>query len=195
MGLKNEQDVIHLIHKDKWMMDILQAARRLDLPDWWICAGFVRSKIWDTLHHFEERTAISDIDVVYFDPKNKQEAEEKRLEKLLCNALPDIPWSVKNEARMHLRNNVAPYLHAEDAIAKFPETVTALGIRLDDNDQLQLTAPHGVKDVLNMAVHPTPFFAMSKTLMNIYQTRMKTKNWSRHWRLVRYSMKGIATEK
>lgn len=186
MNLKNEQDVIDLIRKDQWMMNTLHAVQTLDLPDWWICAGFVRSKIWDTLHHFEERTAMPDIDMIYFDLKNKQETEEKRLESLLCSSMPNIPWSVKNEARMHLRNNVNPYLDAEDAIAKFPETVTALGIRLDNNEQLQLTAPHGVKDVLQMTVHPTPLFAKSETLMEIYHTRMRTKNWSRHWRLVRY---------
>ena len=40
------------------MMDLLKGAKSLNLPDWWICAGFVRSKIWDVLHGFDERTTI-----------------------------------------------------------------------------------------------------------------------------------------
>jgi hypothetical protein len=40
------------------MMDIIKSAKSLNLPDWWICAGFVRSKIWYTLHYFNERTPI-----------------------------------------------------------------------------------------------------------------------------------------
>ncbi len=74
--IKNEKDIIQLIKEDEWMMDILRAVKSLDLPDWWVCAGFVRSKIWDTLHGFKERTPISDIDVIYFDDTNIEELEE-----------------------------------------------------------------------------------------------------------------------
>ncbi len=41
----NEEAIISLIKDDQWMMEVLQAARSLNLPDWWICAGFVRSKM------------------------------------------------------------------------------------------------------------------------------------------------------
>ena len=39
----------------------------------WIC----RSKIWDILHDFSERTPIPDIDVIYFDPTNIDELDGK----------------------------------------------------------------------------------------------------------------------
>ncbi len=45
MYIKTEQDIIKLIQSDTWMMEILQTAKSLQLPDWWVCAGFVRSKI------------------------------------------------------------------------------------------------------------------------------------------------------
>ncbi|AND41468.1 nucleotidyltransferase family protein [Cytobacillus oceanisediminis] len=48
--LKNEEDVIKVIQCDEKMMEIIKVASTLNLPDWWICAGFVRSKIWDVLH-------------------------------------------------------------------------------------------------------------------------------------------------
>ena len=68
--IKTKDDIINLIQNDKWMMDILEQAKKLNLPDWWIGAGFVRSKIWDVLHEYKERTpmsASSDIDLIYFD--------------------------------------------------------------------------------------------------------------------------------
>ena len=65
------------------MIEILQAASTLGLPDWWICAGFVRSKIWDVLHGFMERTWTPDVDIIYFDPANIDENFEKDLEKKL----------------------------------------------------------------------------------------------------------------
>ena len=67
MYIKTEQDIIKLIQNDTWMMGILQTAKSLQLPDWWICAGFVRSKIWDVLHGYEVRTLTPDIDIIYFD--------------------------------------------------------------------------------------------------------------------------------
>lgn len=119
-----------------------KTTKQLNLPDWWICAGFVRSKIWDTLHWFEERTPIPDIDVIYFDPRNIEENEEKKYEDKLKMIMPNFPWSVKNEARMHNRNNGQPYSSSVDAISKFPETATAIGVKLDEKDNVILTAPY-----------------------------------------------------
>ena len=65
--INSEEDIIRLVSEDEWMMDILRSAKSLNLPDWWVCAGFVRSKIWDVLHEFNDRTPLPDIDVIYFD--------------------------------------------------------------------------------------------------------------------------------
>ncbi len=98
--LQSEESILHIIKKDKIMMEIIKATSTLNLPDWWICAGFVRSKIWDFLHGFNERTSIPDVDVIYFDPTRIDEKYEKELEKKLFYLMPAIPWSVKNQARM-----------------------------------------------------------------------------------------------
>ncbi|WP_066392340.1 nucleotidyltransferase family protein [Neobacillus mesonae] len=177
----NEDKIITLIKEDKWMMDILKAAKLLNLPDWWVCAGFVRSKIWDTLHNFSKRTPLQDIDVIYFDPVNTDESEEKKLEEKLRTLNPHIPWSVKNEARMHVKNNIHPYSSSVDAISKFPETATALGVKLDAEDNVILTAPCGIHDVVNFVVKPTPFFAETKERIKIYEDRLRKKNWKSIW--------------
>lgn len=177
----NEEKIIEIISKDKWMMDILITAKSLNLPDWWVCAGFVRSKIWDTLHNFRERTLIPDIDVIYFDPTNIDESVEKKLEELLKAGMPHIPWSVKNEARMHIKSNMPPYSSSVDAISKFPETATALGVKLDEKDQVILTASCGISDVVNLEVKPTPFFTQIKERMEIYEDRITNKNWKSIW--------------
>ena len=177
----NEEKIISLIREDKWMMDILKLAKLLNLPDWWICAGFVRSKIWDTLHNFNERTLIPDIDVIYFDPTNIDELEEKKFEEILKTIMPNIPWSVKNEARMHIKNNMPPYSSSVDAISKFTETATALGVKLNENDKVILTAPCGISDVVNLVVKPTPFFTETKERIEIYEDRITKKNWKSTW--------------
>ena len=181
MKIDTEEDIIKIIQQDKWMMELLNTVSSLDLPDWWICAGFVRAKIWDELHGFDERTPTPDIDVIYYDPSTIDKKVEKKYEEALGKLLPTIPWSVKNQARMHIANNIPPYSSAVDAISKFPETVTALGVRLDEENNLKLTAPHGIKDVLNMKVEPTPYFIESKDRMLIFRKRLRNKNWQAIW--------------
>jgi len=65
-----EQKLKVLIERDEWMMDVLRTVQQLELQDWWVCAGFVRTKIWDTVHTFTTRTSIADIDVIHFDNRD-----------------------------------------------------------------------------------------------------------------------------
>ncbi|EEL71038.1 MULTISPECIES: nucleotidyltransferase family protein [Bacillus] len=181
MTIKTEQDIIQMIQNDKWMMDVLHTAKSLKLPDWWICAGFVRSKIWDTLHNYETRTATPDVDVIYFDPLHKDESYEQSLEKELTNLNDSIPWSVKNQARMHVVNNMPPYSSAVDAISKFPETATALGVTLDAKNNVILTSPCGIEDVLSLQVKPTLHFLETKERIHMYKKRVMKKNWQSKW--------------
>lgn len=183
--LKNKEDLIKLIQNDDEMMEILKAANTLNLPDWWICAGFVRSKIWDTLHGFNKRTNTPDVDVIYFDEKNTDELTEKNLEDKLRSIMPNVPWSVKNEARMHVINKIPPYTSSVDAISKFPETATALGVTLDNESNLVLTAPCGIDDVINLELKPTPFFTETKERAAIYEERIIKKNWKAIWHKIK----------
>ena len=181
MKINNEIEIINLIQVDEWMMEILNTTKKLKLPDWWICAGFVRSKIWDIIHDFDKRTQLSDIDVIYFDPTNLDEKIEKKLEEQLRVWMPSIPWSVKNQARMHIINNLPSYYSSVDGIAHFPETATALGVKLDEKDNVQLTAPHGINDVIQLKVNPTPQFVATKELFEVYEERLLKKNWGSTW--------------
>lgn len=177
--------IVERIEKDDWMMNVLQAVKSLDLSDWWICAGFVRSKIWDDQHGFNKRTPLSDIDVVYFDPENISKDIEKEYERILHEQIPGLPWSVKNQARMHLVNDFEPYSSAVDAISKFPETVTALGVTLNEKDEVILAAPCGLEDVFNLEVRPTDVFRETEERRNKYRERVKKKDWVSTWHKVK----------
>lgn len=185
MPILTEQNVLQLIEDDQLMMDIIRAAKTLGLPDWWVCAGFVRSKVWDILLGFSSRTEIPDVDVIYFNPSSVDETEEKQYEAVLQGIMPYVPWSVKNEARMHMVNNIPPYSSSVDAISKFPETVTSLGVKLNDSDDLVLVAPHGIEDLINFHVRPTPYFEETTERAQIYETRLIKKNWSATWSKVK----------
>ncbi|MEJ9279103.1 nucleotidyltransferase family protein [Bacillus thuringiensis] len=180
MKIKTEKDIIRLIENDEWMMNVLQMAKSLELPDWWVCAGFVRSKIWDTLHDYEAKTAMPDVDVIYYDSLHQDEIYEQSLETKLMNIDATIPWSVKNQARMHVVNNMPPYSSSVNAISKFPETATALGVTLDELNNVILTAPCGIEDVLSLQVRPTAHFLKSKERLHMYKNRVNHNHISRN---------------
>ncbi|WP_085522073.1 nucleotidyltransferase family protein [Tuberibacillus sp. Marseille-P3662] len=179
--INNLDDIIEQVKADKWMMDVLKAAKSLDLPDWWVCAGFVRAKIWDVLHGFQQRTPLPDVDVIYFNDSMIEEAQEKTYEQQLKSIIPDIPWSVKNQARMHVLNNNPPYTSSIDAMSKFPETATALGLKLNRDNDIILAAPCGLNDVINLKVKPTPYFQETKERAQIYEQRLIQKHWQANW--------------
>jgi hypothetical protein len=179
--IKTEEDILNLIHSDEWMMEIIKAATELDLPDWWVCAGFVRSKVWDTLHGYTNRTPLPDIDVIYFDSKDISEEKEKQLERRFLQLYPQAPWSVKNQARMHVLNNVPPYMNSMEAMSKFPETATAIGVKMNGDNNLELATPCGIQDLVNLLVKPTATFQTSLDRVSIYEKRLRKKNWQELW--------------
>jgi len=178
-----EQDVIKLIRDDARMMHILRIVESMGLPDWCVCAGFVRSKVWDYLHGFTE-TRLPDVDVVYFDPDYTDESIEKQYERSLRQLDSSVPWSVKNQARMHTKNGHAPYTSTADGLANFPEVCTAIGVYVNSNGALALISPYGVDDLINLIVRPTPFFK-SEDRRNIYEQRISTKKWEATWHRLR----------
>lgn len=177
-----EKDILNLINEDKWMMDILHTAEKLNLPDWVIGAGFVRNKVWDYLHGYQrEKVDINDIDLIYFDLNGNDENADKKLsEKLKIKT--GLNWEVVNEAYAHKWYTIKPppYTSSEDAISKWPETATCIGVKIE-NGKLKLIAPYGVEDLVNLVIRPSPAFIDSDNVENIVVGRIKEKKWLKKW--------------
>jgi uncharacterized protein len=182
--LQTKADLLEAIKQDKWMITILEAAAKLELPDCCISAGFIRAKAWDVQHDYKERTPLADVDVVYFNADDTGKATEKELENLLAKMMPDVPWSVKNQARMHHVNQMPAFRDTTHAIACYPETATSIGVKLEEGI-LHLIAPYGVNDLLACRIAPTPLYGSSAPYHSIYLDRVNKKNWQRLWPRVR----------
>ena len=176
-------DVLGLIASDPWGMSVLETVRALGLADCWVGAGFVRALVWDRLHGYREPTPLDDVDVVYYDAERTDPVEERRQEERLAALWPAdrpaAPWSVKNQARMHLRNRDAPYRDTADALCHWLETPTAVAVRMDHEGSLELLAPLGVDDLLAMRIAPTPH--ARKRRLGAYRERVLDKPWARQW--------------
>lgn len=181
-----KEDVILLIKNDDWMMTVLRTASTLNLPDWYIGAGFIRSKVWDTLHGYSKRTSLPDVDVIYLDKtdftadetNNESTKAEISYEKRLHELLLDVNWSVTNQARMHLFHHTAPYKSSEEALNEWVETATCIGVRLDKNNQLLLSSPRGIDDLVNLILRP---ISSSPDKVATFNQRVKDKKWLEKW--------------
>lgn len=174
-----ENKLKEIVKNDVNMMSILQVVEKLNLKDAWVCAGFIRNKVWDISHNLS--TPLNDIDIIYFDTTDISIKKEKQLEKELDILLPNQPWSVKNQARMHLISGFEPFVSSYDGVAHFPETSTAIAIRIC-NKQVEIMAPYGLQDLFELRVNPTPFFKNNKQLYPTYVERINSKKWNERWK-------------
>lgn len=175
-----EEKLIEIINQNQYIFEDMKVVRALGIPSTYIAAGYIRNLVWDILHGYPVRTALDDVDVVYFDISNLSEETEKELERVLRSYSNKYKWSVKNQARMHLLKNVNQYLSVEDAMRRWPETATAVGIRLDQHDNLEILAPHGLEDLFNLRIRQSPYFADKEFFLQ----RIINKQWLRKWPLV-----------
>ncbi len=170
-----EKEFLSLIQSDKDMMSLLKIIADLGLKDSWLAAGSVRNYIWNVLSGRSGFDYETDLDVVFYDPDVSYD-DTLVLEANLQKAYPDFPWELKNQVYMHSHSpETKPYLSTRDAISKYPETATAIALRLND-DRLELYAPFGLDVISRFEIHPTPYFKAADKRMDVYnETYSKEK--------------------
>lgn len=168
-----------LLASDPGCMRVLAQVRDLALPDCWVGAGFVRNRVWNHLHGRTPPALDGDIDVIWFDARRITQERDLILERRLRSQDGSRAWSVKNQARMHRRNGDSPYLSATDAMRYWPETATAVGVRLDEQGAVEVAAPFGLDDLFDLLVRPTPRFTGEK--YPVYLERQRAKQWQVTW--------------
>src|ERR1700686_5146658 len=119
---------------------------------------------------------------IYFDGVDlslEAEASHERRLRDLFQHLP-IKLDVKNEARVHLWYQdrfgyaIKPYSSSADAIATFPTTATAVGIR-QIRSKLECCAPFGLDDLFGLVVRPNK----QQITRSIYEA--KVNRWRSIW--------------
>ncbi|MGK4444495.1 nucleotidyltransferase family protein [Yersinia enterocolitica] len=181
MSQHQHQQIVQWLNADPYRMQALSLARQLGLHQWCLAAGFVRNLVWDKLHGYQNPTPLNDIDLVYFDGQNVEEEHDFQLERQLLQDTSFLhspfPWSVKNQARMHLRSHRRPYSSTEDAISYWVEVETAIGARLKENGDIELVAPLGLEALFAKTITLNP---KNGEIDTFYQ-RVESKGWQQHW--------------
>ncbi len=115
------------------------------------------------------------------DPARATAAADAAIEARLRATHPDVPWSVRNQARMATCHGDAPYADTLDAMAHWTDTATAVAARLGPGGAVEVAAPWGVDDLLAGVVRPTPACAADPARREAFARRIASKEWLRRW--------------
>lgn len=174
--------VMEAVSDSPLLRPFLEKWTLIDLPDCWLVAGALAQTVWNRRFSMDPGHGIADIDIVYFDAGDLSERAEARHAARIRAAFSGIPaWiDVKNQARVHLWYadrfgfEIAPYDSVSEAIATFPTTATAFGIRPGQGG-FALDAPFGLADVVNAVIRPNKTQASREVYEN------KAERWKVLW--------------
>lgn len=139
-----------------WLTRVLAVVRDSGLPDAWVGAGVVRDLVWGQLYgHGFVAGEVHDVDVVFFDPDDLSRDRDDRATRQLLAASPEVPWQARNQAAVHIwyhrrfgGDPVRPLESIADAVTTWPETATAVAVRLSRAGEIEICAPFGLSDLL-----------------------------------------------
>lgn len=154
-------ELASIIASSPLLAEIIGRWPEIGLPDGWLVAGALAQTVWNQRFVLPVTYGIDDVDLAYFDANDiSEEAEADHAARIaaLFRHLP-VRLDVKNEARVHLWYErkfgypIEPYRSIEAAIATFPTTASAVGVRPAGNG-FDVIAPFGLADMQGGIVRP-----------------------------------------
>lgn len=174
----NQEKLEDLILSDPWRHQVLSAVYEIAGCNAWVAAGFVRNAVWDVLFDVDGPD-LEDVDVLIFqDAVPNPFSPEQELQDRLATCRPDVPWQVRNQARMHLVNGLPMSASIEEAMTWWPETATAVAVQLQSDKSLSVIAPFGLDDLMTGKLCPCRDDTATRTAL---LERARSKDWFGRW--------------
>jgi len=145
----------------------------------YIAAGFIRNRVWDSFYDPKPDFPENDVDVVYFNPEATDPDIDLTFQQILSEHLPGVNWQVKNQARMHRYGGHKPFKSLVHALSHWPETATAVAVRLDGCGTQQFLEVFVSNDLDAHILRITPKMAAHNPA--VFEQRLKTKCWQKRW--------------
>lgn len=179
--MNRTRDLSLLLRRNQWLMDALALCRdRLPVTAY-IGAGAIRNAVWDHAHGYAPAPG-GDLDVVFHDPLLAPDADAG-FAHILRAACPGIDWELTNQAHVHawyptyFGKHVAPLTSLAQAVATWPDTATAVAVRLQTDGELDVVAPFGLDDLFDLVLRWNP----ERVSVDDFRARIHDKQWLRRW--------------
>ena len=144
----------------------------------------LRDLVWDGLESGFDPGRVRDVDVAFFDAADLSTERDRRVDRALREIMPAVPWEATNQAAVHtwyeqrFGFEVPPLLSSADGVATWPETATAVAVRLRGDGDLEFTAvPGGIADLMNGVCRRNP----RRVDRAEYRRRLERKVVARRW--------------
>ena len=178
----DEAAFIATIRRNPVVVDVLERAGALDLPDWYLVSGCLFQTVWNVLSGHEPTRGIRDYDFFYFDDGDLSWEAEDAVIRRAADVFAGCGGAleVRNEARVHLWYEdhfgvpCPPYASTEAAIDSFAATACCVGVRLAAGRH-HVYAPHGFDDLAAFVLRPNAVLAPR----SVYET--KAARWRALW--------------
>lgn len=124
-------------------------------PQAYLAAGVIRNTVWAHLHGQSYPLDQTEIDVVFYDALDK-DLDAQQLQEKMKMEFPTIEWDITNQARVHLwyqtdKGSSIPQLSSiEHALSQWPETATAIAVRLNNQHEIECISPFGLVDLFEL---------------------------------------------
>jgi uncharacterized protein len=174
--------LVTIIQDTPWLCDVLRVVRDVGPPGAFVAAGAVRDTVWNALTGRTATEPYGDVDVVYW-AETEPESSSHGYEARLRAALPGVDWEVTNQATVHTwhwqahRLRVPPHRTVAEGLATWPETATAVGVRLTAASELQVLAPLGLDDLFALRLRHNPALVGP----DVFRQRVESKRWLQRW--------------
>jgi hypothetical protein len=159
-----------ILRQTPGLMQVLETARALALPDWMVFSGAVYQPVLNHLTGRAPDHGLNDYDLAYFDAGDlSYEAEDVVIQQAAQAFEPSLRElvEVRNQARVHLWfeakfGETYPALSCTaEALERFASATFAVGVRLELDGAIRLFAPFGLERLFALQLAPNPRRASS----------------------------------
>ena len=174
--------LIDMIQQQQELMAVLNFLT-ISAPFAYLAAGVLRNSVWAILHAQPYPLAGTEVDVIFYDAEDVQDQTAKQLKAVLTQQFPHIEWDVTNQARVHewyrLENGktIAAFSSIEEALLGWPETATAIALRLSAQNKIEYIAPFGLEDLFELKLRWNANLVSYQT----FAQRLQNKQWLQRW--------------
>lgn len=146
------------------LMEVLETARGLALPDWLVFSGAVYQPVLNHLTGRPLAHGLKDYDLAYYEGDVSYEAEDeviRRVRARFDGPLADLV-EVRNQARVHLwfeahfGEAYDPLADTAEALTRFVSPLFAVGVRLEPDGTMTVRAPFGLDDLFDLRLRRNP---------------------------------------
>ncbi|WP_442768450.1 nucleotidyltransferase family protein [Acinetobacter bohemicus] len=152
-------------------------------PEAFYSAGVIRNLIWSIAHDQHYELSQTEIDVIFYDAEDESGFEQRHLAEILKQKFPENDWDVVNQAWVHQwyttedGASIPPLQSIQHALSLWPETATAVAVRLLENNALEIIAPFGLDDLFELKLR----WNAALVSHDIFMQRMEEKQFLQKW--------------